>query len=152
MVSSVLCFFRDGGIVKLEPSSSRDPRIDFLRGFALVSILINHAQQLAGIYYFVPTIKHLHPGLSDSAELFVFLSGLSIALAYGPRIRVGQTGQANVLILLRWFRIYALHLLIVGAVVLLFRLVYDGPAERVPVGLAGLSGNGQAWLDVDSEY
>ncbi|MCB1139069.1 MAG: OpgC domain-containing protein [Leptospiraceae bacterium] len=106
--------------------TARDTRIDFLRGFALLSILINHAQQISGIYYFVPTIKHVHPGFSDSAEIFVFLSGLSVSLAYGPAMlhrplagfrRIGM----------RILRIYALQLLVISAVFLLYAALSFSP-------------------------
>jgi hypothetical protein len=57
--------------------------IDFWRGFALVTIYINH---IPGIYFERFTYRSL--SLSDSAELFVFLAGwsmrLSIQGANGP--------------------------------------------------------------------
>lgn len=47
--------------------------VDFWRGFALVSIFINH---IPGIYFEGWTFKNF--GISDSAELFVFLAGFSL--------------------------------------------------------------------------
>ena len=47
--------------------------VDFWRGFALVSIFINH---IPGIYFEAWTFKNF--GISDSAELFVFLAGFSL--------------------------------------------------------------------------
>jgi hypothetical protein len=54
--------------------------IDFWRGAVLIAILIDH----------IPgnPLENLTPrnfGLSDSAEAFVFLSGLSVGLIYMPR-------------------------------------------------------------------
>jgi len=50
--------------------------IDFWRGFALVTIFVNH---IPGIYFERFTFRSL--SLSDSAELFVFLAGWSMRLS-----------------------------------------------------------------------
>lgn len=47
--------------------------VDFWRGLALVSIFINH---IPGFYF--ERLTHRNLGLSDSAELFVFLAGWSL--------------------------------------------------------------------------
>ena len=49
--------------------------IDFWRGFALVTIFINH---IPGVFYERLTYRNL--SISDSAELFVFLAGWSLGL------------------------------------------------------------------------
>jgi hypothetical protein len=49
--------------------------IDFWRGLALVSIFINH---IPGVAY--ERFTHRNYGLSDSAELFVFLAGWAMRL------------------------------------------------------------------------
>jgi hypothetical protein len=54
--------------------------IDFWRGFALVSIFINH---IPGIYFELLTHRNL--SISDSAELFVFLAGWSLGLLVASR-------------------------------------------------------------------
>jgi hypothetical protein len=57
---------------------ARDVRIDFFRGLALIIIFINHVPgNIAGM--FTPRIY----GLSDAAEIFIFLAGLSSAMAFG---------------------------------------------------------------------
>jgi hypothetical protein len=54
----------------------REPNeIDFWRGFALVTIFVNH---IPGLYFERFTYRNL--SLSDSAELFVFLAGWSLRL------------------------------------------------------------------------
>ena len=63
-------------------NSNRVRDIDFWRGAVLIAILIDH----------IPgnPLENLTPrnfGLSDSAEAFVFLSGLSVGLIYMPRAR-----------------------------------------------------------------
>jgi hypothetical protein len=54
--------------------------IDFWRGFALVSIFINH---IPGIYF--ERLTHRNLSISDSAELFVFLAGWSLGLLVSSR-------------------------------------------------------------------
>jgi hypothetical protein len=60
----------------------RIPEIDFWRGFALIVILVDHVPGNA--------LDRLTPqnfGFSDAAEAFVFLSGVSVSLAYAPTLR-----------------------------------------------------------------
>src|SRR5262249_24073884 len=57
---------------------SRDLRIDFFRGLALWMIFTDH---IAGNFFARFTYQKL--GFSDAAEIFIFLSGLSCAIAYG---------------------------------------------------------------------
>ena len=82
----------------MNPNRIRD--IDFWRGAVLIVILVDH----------IPgnPLENLTPrnfGLSDSAEAFIFLSGLSIGLIYMPRarkyglepVRVEQTDHYRVM-------------------------------------------------------
>jgi hypothetical protein len=57
--------------------------IDFWRGFALVTIFINH---IPGIYFERFTYRNV--SISDSAELFVFLAGCSLRLLTDGAARV----------------------------------------------------------------
>lgn len=62
-----------------DPSLSRDHRIDFIRGLALVMIFINHIPEtVLGAY------TSANFGFSDAAEAFVLISGISAGLAYSP--------------------------------------------------------------------
>jgi hypothetical protein len=82
--------------------------IDFWRGFALVTIFINH---IPGIYYERFTYRNL--SLSDSAELFVFLAGWSLRHIVG---RPEDPTPTSVLIYRlggRVLTLYAAHMLIV---------------------------------------
>ena len=60
----------------------RIPEIDFWGGFALIIILIDHVPR-NGLDRLTP--KNF--GFSDAAEAFVFLSGVSVSLAYAPSLR-----------------------------------------------------------------
>ena len=59
----------------------RIPEIDFWRGFALIVILIDHVP-LNSLYRLTPR----NFGFSDAAEAFIFLSGVSVSLAYAPTL------------------------------------------------------------------
>jgi hypothetical protein len=59
-------------------SSGRDPRVDLLRGAALLTILVDHVpDNLLGQV----TLRNW--GFADAAEVFVFVAGYSSMLAYG---------------------------------------------------------------------
>jgi hypothetical protein len=84
--------------------------VDFWRGFALVSIFINH---VPGIYY--ERFTHRNFSVSDSAELFVFLAGWSLGLLVGSR-NFPKNSAAPLAFRLggRSLQIYAAHILISG--------------------------------------
>jgi hypothetical protein len=65
----------------------RIPAIDFWRGCALIVILVDHVPW-NGLDRLTPQ----NFGFSDAAEAFVFLSGVSVSLAYGPTLRKAGFG------------------------------------------------------------
>jgi hypothetical protein len=83
----------------------RDLRLDFFRGVALLLIFIAHVPD-----NWLARYRPGYFGLSDSADIFVFVSGYAAALAYGrifPRAGfLAGTGR----IVKRLFEIYACHL------------------------------------------
>ena len=87
--------------------SRRIDGIDFWRGLVLCTIFINH---VPGNLFEFATQKNY--GFSDSAEAFVFLSGLSLAVAYAPRFRSGQAGRAVGSIARRAVRLYGIHIVL----------------------------------------
>lgn len=98
--------------VSARPRSRRDPRLDVLRGAALVTIFITH---VPGNAYEAWTLREW--GFSDAAEGFVLMAGVSAGIAYGPALRPGAAwGWAE------WSRpwgrawtLYLVHLLITAA-------------------------------------
>ena len=62
----------------------RDTRIDVIRALILLSIFINHVPQNP-----LEFLTHKNFGLSDAAEAFVLISGLSAGLAYSSKFRPG---------------------------------------------------------------
>ncbi|RJR32372.1 MAG: OpgC domain-containing protein [Desulfobacteraceae bacterium] len=85
--------------------SSRDLRLDFFRGLALLLIFVAH---LPG-----NRLAHYRPGVfgfSDSADIFVFVSGFSAALAYGKIFSRAGFLAGSARVLKRCGELYACHL------------------------------------------
>ena len=93
-------------------ASSRDPRLDVARGLALVVIFAAHMPQ--------NPLWHLMPGrfgFSDSAEIFVFCSGMAAALAFGRIYDVQGWLLGTARVLFRIWQIYWAHIGVFLAVV-----------------------------------
>ncbi|MDB5508554.1 MAG: OpgC protein [Hyphomicrobiales bacterium] len=84
--------------------------IDFWRGYALIAIFINH---VPGIFF--ERFTHREIGISDSAELFVFLAGFS--LRYLAESRTEELRGVRLFMRLegRAFTLYAAQILIASA-------------------------------------
>jgi hypothetical protein len=82
--------------------------VDFWRGFALISIFINH---IPGITWEILT--HRNVSLSDSAELFVFLAGWSLRHVVGPVNDPTPIEHLFFRLSGRAVQVYAAHMLIV---------------------------------------
>jgi len=88
-------------------TGARDPRLDFFRGLALIFIFVDH---VPGNLFAHFTFKNF--GLSDAAEIFIFISGYAAALAFGRSFmregfRAGTRRVAR-----RIGEIYAAHILL----------------------------------------
>jgi hypothetical protein len=99
-----------------EPARRSDA-IDFWRGFILCTIFVNH---VPGNVFERLTFRNF--GFSDSSEAFVFISGLSLALAYGRRFMAGADGVVLAHLGRRAIKIYAIHILLSLAGVAIFAL------------------------------
>jgi hypothetical protein len=103
----------------LEMNANRIRDIDFWRGAVLVAILIDH----------IPgnPLENWTPrnfGLSDSAEAFVFLSGLSVGLIYLPRaFKYGLEPVAGGC-LKRALKLYGVHIALTLAALVVFGAAY----------------------------
>lgn len=72
-------------------SGRRDLRLDLFRGFALLTIFINH---VPGTPYEEWTSRNF--GFSDAAEAFFIMSGVAAALAYSRRFRPEGPGYSGI--------------------------------------------------------
>jgi hypothetical protein len=59
-------------------SAPRDPRLDFFRGAAMFIIYVAHTR--GNILYWAIPARY---GISDAANMFVFISGMTCAIAFG---------------------------------------------------------------------
>jgi hypothetical protein len=83
----------------------RNLQLDFFRGLALIIIFINHMPSNPWFWYTPSRF-----GLSDAAEVFVFLSGYASAIAYGRCFQRVGLWLGSVRILHRCGQIYSAHL------------------------------------------
>src|SRR5579862_1248670 len=65
-------------MVSQAPSPARDPRLDFFRGLAMFIIYIAHCRGNF-LYDYIPA----RYGISDAADMFVFVSGMTASIAFG---------------------------------------------------------------------
>ena len=103
----------------MKAKSNRIPDIDFWRGAVLIAILVDH----------IPgnPLEHFTPrnfGLSDSAEAFVFLSGLSVGLIYAPRVRKYGMEPVAGGCLRRALKLYGVHIALTLAALAMFGAAY----------------------------
>ena len=89
--------------------NGRDHRIDFFRGLALIFIFWDHIPHnpLAEL-----TVRNF--GLSDAAEIFVFLAGYAAVLAYGKIAQRDGFLIASVKILRRAWVLYVVHIFLLA--------------------------------------
>ncbi len=95
---------------RLQTSRPRILSVDFWRGFALLSIFVNHVPGNA-----FANFTHHRFGFSDAAEAFVLLAGVAAALAYLPKFRAGKVAETSFRIGRRVVQIYAAHILLIVA-------------------------------------
>src|SRR5208283_5358740 len=108
--------------------------IDFWRGCVLCVIFIDH---MPGSAFENLTPRNL--GFSDAAEAFVFLSGVSIALAYGRRFSIGQRLQTLRGLARRELKLYGAH---VGLSLAALTIFFAGAAWAGKPGLLEVHGRG----------
>ncbi len=119
--------------------ATRDPRIDVMRGLALLMIFVDH---LPGNVLGWFTL-HIY-GFADAAEVFVLLAGFASMLAYGKVFLRSSTGAGLRRLALRCLRIYGTHaglLLATLAIVQVWSQVFRvAPVTAAPLLDAGLPG------------
>ena len=129
----------------------RDHRLDVLRGFALITIFINHVPDSV---YEDWTSRNF--GFSDAAEGFVLMSGIATGLAYAGGFQPGRAFEAAMRVWRRARKLYLVHLLITGLALAILSLglfafgteelsgrvnyiaIVERPLETILVGLPTL--------------
>jgi hypothetical protein len=109
-----------GALLELE-GHGRDLRIDACRGIALWCIFLDHVPNNIGSWL---TLRNY--GFSDAAEVFMFLSGMTCALAYGKARQCdGWTGVIGRTLWRSW-DIYVAFLLLTLACAVIVHLAGGG--------------------------
>ncbi|MGH1571541.1 OpgC family protein [Methylobacterium sp. P31] len=111
----------------------RDARVDVLRGFALLTIFVDHIPRNA------PALFTLHNfGFSDAAEIFVLLAGYSSMMAYGGLFDRAGIRTALVRIARRCLRIYLFQAGLLLATLVIVRIWMDLTGLTPRFGVAPL--------------
>jgi len=85
---------------------TRLPAIDFLRGAVLTVVLLDHIDWYAGEAALFRAFTPIGLGISDAAEGFVFLSGITFGWVYSERLGCNGFFRCQKRILLRTLQIY----------------------------------------------
>src|ERR1700676_5052128 len=84
--------------------ANRDYRLDFFRGIALLFIFIDHIPDNTISYF---TLRSF--AFCDAAEVFIFISGYTAALAYGPAFDREGVAMGVARIYRRVWQLYVAH-------------------------------------------
>lgn len=87
------------------PGARRDTRLDVLRAVALMMIFIDHVPGQPLEHW---TMKNF--GFSDASELFVLISGIAVALAYGRKYDLKNLASLTVKAWRRVMTLFAAHM------------------------------------------
>ena len=87
------------------PAASRDLRLDFFRGLALIFIFIDHIPENILSYFTIQAVQFF-----DAAEVFIFISGYTAALVYGRTLALQGPLYATARILSRAWQLYVAHI------------------------------------------
>ena len=114
-------------------SRKRDPRVDVLRGLALLIIFIDHIPNNA------PALLTPHNfGFSDAAELFVLFAGYSAMVAYGGLFRRAGTIETLKRVARRCLRIYVFQAGLLLATLMIVRAWMNATGLVPRFGVASL--------------
>jgi len=111
-----------GGVPSLGWIMAKGARVgavDFWRGGVLIVILLDH---IPGNLIEWATPRNY--GVSDSSEAFVFLSGLSVGMVYGPRAAARGLAAVASNCLKRAWKLYGVHLALTAAALAIFAAAY----------------------------
>ena len=119
--------------------SRRDSRIDFLRGVAIVFVVVNHL----GMVSLFQLLTQEAVGFVSGAELFVLFSGFVVGMVYGPKVK-DDFGKVVDLTARRAGKLYVTALAVLVGVFLLSLLPFfqtDALTTYVDQGTGGAGHN-----------
>ena len=86
-------------------AQSRDLRLDFFRGIALIFIFVDHIPENIFSYFTIQAVQFY-----DAAEVFIFISGYTAALVYGRTLALQGPSYATARIISRAWQLYVAHI------------------------------------------
>lgn len=116
----------------LRQRPQRDLRLDFFRGLALFFIFIDHTSSNVVTYFTLQAFA-----FCDATEVFIFISGVAAALAYGRVLERRGPLQATARIYRRIWQLYVAHVFVFVAYTALVTSVLDAadnPAMAASLG------------------
>lgn len=125
---------------------NRDLRIDYLRGVAIVFVVVNHLA-LVSVWQ---NVTQEAIGMVSGAELFVLLSGAVLGLVHRPKVLGGGIGEVTLRTGRRAWKLYvtALVLVVVVGLVSLLGVIDSSPATTYVdegTGAAGSEATGRVY-------
>ena len=118
----------------LTANSTRDSRIDWLRGLALISIFVNH---MPGNRLENWTSRNI--GFSDAAEVFVLLAGVAASLAFFRKFEAGESWRMSIKALRRAGVLYAAHIAVSLAAMIVLMVAAKAVGDTAVYELIGAS-------------
>lgn len=92
-----------------DTGSSRDLRMDFMRGFAMLLVFISHFPYFSAFMF----IGWERIGVVSSAEAFIALAGLVVGTIYGRKVRKDGFGACATTLVDRGLRLYRIMFVMV---------------------------------------
>lgn len=101
---------------------NRDTRIDFFRGLALLVMCVDHGEEISGIQA-LSYFTYAPVGITTAGELFIFLSGVSLALACVPALERHGYLVTHARCVARAWQLYLVHVLALALTVAVITLL-----------------------------
>lgn len=86
-------------------AGTRDLRLDFFRGLALIFIFVDHIPENMFSYFTLQSVQFF-----DAAEVFIFISGYTAAIVYGRTLISQGPLYASAQIMRRAWQLYVAHI------------------------------------------
>lgn len=109
------------------PSRPRDPRLDFFRGIGMFIILVAHIPS-NGWTLWIPA----RFGFSDATEMFVFLSGMASAIAFGKVFDRDGFAMGTARVAVRVWQVYWAHIAVFLVIATMMYVAGMRPDGREP--------------------
>lgn len=98
-----------------QSGSSRDLRIDFLRGMVMAALIVGHIEIFSWFNYL--TWERI--GVVSGAEGFVIFAGVVMGFLYRRKIQQAGLAESSMLMIERAFKLYRVNIFVIASIALL---------------------------------